>query len=101
MTLAPRLAAVGGWGANGVGFNQMDQAVFHESWFGEGCAAGEQLERVMRNATHFASSLRASACAVNASDVKLGGASRTAPAGSVARTFPRLCTRWEASFFRR
>ena len=55
-TSMPWLAAVGD--VNGVGFSQMHQLVFRESWFGEGWTVDVQ---VVSNATHLAARLRAAA----------------------------------------
>ena len=63
MALAPWGAAVGD--STGVGFDQMDRAVIHESWFGEGRTADERLGKVKKNAAHFATGLRAAANRVN------------------------------------
>ena len=85
LTFAPRRAAVGD--TNGVGFDQGDQLVFHESWFGEGCPVDEQLGQVVRNATNFSSSLHATACWVHAFATRLEDARRTLCAGYADRLF--------------
>ena len=64
-----------------MGFDQSDQAVFRETWCGEGRFVGEQLDRVMRNATNFAASILAAAYRVSAFDVRLEDTRRTLCAG--------------------
>ena len=76
----------------------MDQAISHKSWPRGGRTADAQLGQVVRNATHFASSLRAEAFRVNAFDVRLGDTRRTACAGFAVRAFFAFTTQVEGRF---